>query len=199
MDSEMKLLRLLFAICVGFCSLNATLLGASNTVLFETTLGNMSFELLPIVAPKTVNHFKDLVQKGFYDGTAFHRVLKGFVAYGCDPLSKDSAVESKWGTGGPGYVIDAELSDQAHEFGVISMSHDGNPNRAGSRFLVCLGTRPVLNRRYTVFGKLVSGAEVLKKIGNVPVKAIASGERSRPTKRVEVKSIRLVADGASAK
>ena len=195
----MKLLRLLFGICVGCFSLSTTLSAASNTVLFETTLGNMSFELLPSVAPKTVSHFKNLVQKRFYDRTAFHRVLKGFVVYGGDPLSKDPAVESKWGTGGPGYAIDAELSDQAHEFGVISMSHDGNPNQAGSRFLICLGTRPVLNGRYTVFVKLISGADVLKKIGNVPVKAISSGERSRPTRRVEVKSIRLVADGASGK
>lgn len=195
----MKLRRLFIGIFLGFSFVGATLSAASTTVLFETSLGNMRFELLPGVAPKTVSHFQKLVQNGFYDHTAFHRVLKGFVVYGGDPLSKDPAAESKWGTGGPGYVIDAELSDQAHEFGVISMSHDGNPNRAGSRFLICLGTRSVLDRRYTVFGKLISGADVLKKIGNVPVKAVASGERSRPTKRVEVKSITLIGDGASAK
>lgn len=195
----MKLLRLFFGLCVVFFSSGAPLYAASNTVLFETTLGNMSFELLPNVAPKTVANFKKLAQEGFYDGTAFHRVLKGFVVYGGDPLSKDPTAESRWGKGGPGYVVDAELSDQKHEFGVISMSHDGNPNRAGSRFFICLGTRPVLNRRYTVFGRLVAGADVLKKIGSVPVKAVASGERSRPTKRIEVKSIRVAADGVKAK
>lgn len=173
----------------GLCfALNST---AAETITMKTSLGSMSFELWSQTAPKTVMNFKKLVEKGFYDGTAFHRVIRGFVIYGGDPLTKDSTLESKWGTGGPGYVIEGELGDQKHDFGVISMAHDGNPNQAGSRFLICLAPSPVLNGRYTAFGKLVGGADVLKKIGNVPVKALRSGERSRPTKRVEVISMEL--------
>ena len=163
---------------------------AAETITMETSLGSMSFELWSTAAPKTVMNFKKLVEKGFYDGTAFHRVIRGFVVYGGDPLTKDSAMEAKWGTGGPGYVIEGELGEQKHDFGVISMAHDGNPNQAGSRFLICLAPSPVLNGRYTAFGKLIAGAEVLKKIGSVPVKALPSGERSRPSKRVEVISVK---------
>lgn len=192
MVSEMKLRRNLIGLLVVIPSLLAVVAVRAETVIMETSLGKLSIELLPEVAPKTVAHFKQLVQKGFYDGTAFHRVIKGFVVYGGDPLSKDPKKASEWGTGGPGYFVEAELSDQKHEFGTLSMSHDGNPNRAGSRFLICLGTRPVLNGRYTVFGKLKEGAAVLRKIGSVPVKAVASGERSRPTARVELRSVKVV-------
>ena len=168
------------------------LLSAGAMVTLETNLGAMRFELWPEVAPKTVANFVKLAESGFYDGTAFHRVIRGRVVYGGDPLSKDSDQASNLGNGGPGYSIQAELNERKHEFGVLSMDHSGNPNSAGSRFLICLAPSPNLNRRYTAFGKLVSGSEVLRKIGKVPVKAIASGERSRPTRRVAVESIRSV-------
>ena len=144
------------------------LLSAGVMVTLETNLGVMRFELWPEVAPKTVANFVKLAGEGFYDGTAFHRVIKGRVVYGGDPLSKDSGQAPNWGTGGPGYSIEAELNERKHEFGVLSMDHNGNPNSAGSRFLICLAPSPNLNRRYTAFGKLVSGAEVLKRSGRFP-------------------------------
>lgn len=164
---------------------------AGERCTIETSLGTMTFELWADVAPKTVANFKKLASESFFDGTAFHRVIRGRVIYGGDPLSKDSQQEAKWGTGGPGYTIEGELNDRKHDFGVISMAHDGNANEAGSRFLICLAPSPYLNKRYTAFGRLISGDDVLRKIGNVPVKAVASGERSRPTKRVEVKQLRV--------
>lgn len=171
--------------------LSISVQGIAETVLVETSQGTMTFELWSAVTPKTVANFKKLVAEKFYDGTAIHRVIRGSLIYGGDPLTKDPAKESDWGTGGPGYYVESEISGQKHEFGVISMAHDGNPNQAGSRFLICLAPNPVLNRRYTAFGKLVDGADVLQKIGQVPVRALPSGERSRPTERVEVKKMTL--------
>ena len=188
----MRATRVYLGMCILLGCLTMSGRGAADTVLVETSLGTMTFELWASVAPKTVANFKKLVAKQFYDKTAIHRVIRGSVIYGGDPLTKDPARESDWGTGGPGYFVASEIGGQKHEFGVISMDHDGSPNRAGSRFLISLAPNPVLNKRYTAFGKLVAGAEVLKKIGSVPVKALPSGERSRPTKRVEVIRIALV-------
>ena len=164
---------------------------AGERVTMETSLGSLSFELWSDAAPKTVANFKKLAASGFYDGTAFHRVIRGTVVHGGDPLSKDSSQVERWGTGGPGYQVGAEINGRPHDFGVLSMAHDGNPNQAGSRFMICLGRQAAFDQRFTAFGKLVAGRSVLKAIEKVPVKAIASGERSLPIKRVVVKSVRV--------
>ncbi|HSU55090.1 MAG TPA: peptidylprolyl isomerase [Candidatus Dormibacteraeota bacterium] len=162
-----------------------------ETAVIKTSAGEMRVELWPDVAPKTVENFKTLAQKGFYDGTAFHRIVKGFMIQGGDPLTKDPKMEADWGTGGPGYKIKAEFNDRSHERGVISMARSQQPDSAGSQFFICLEDAKFLDRNYTAFGQLVSGDEVLGKIGETPVASSNSGEKSKPLTRVAVESIRI--------
>ncbi|MCS7063127.1 MAG: peptidylprolyl isomerase [Methylacidiphilales bacterium] len=158
----------------------------------ETDFGVMKIELWPEVAPKTVSNFIKLSQEGFYDGTAFHRIISGFMIQGGDPLTKDPANFARYGTGGPGYTIPAEFNDRPHVRGVISMARSSDPNSAGSQFFICHGDAPFLDRQYTAFGRLIEGDEVLDKIAAVPVNISPSGERSQPTQRVEVRKIRIL-------
>src|SRR5919108_803869 len=108
-----------------------------EVAVIKTTEGEMVIEFWSDVAPKTVENFKKLARQGFYDGTAFHRIIKGFMIQGGDPLTRDAANESLWGTGGPGYTINAEFNDRPHVRGVISMARSANPNSAGSQFFIC--------------------------------------------------------------
>ncbi|MGO8675185.1 MAG: peptidylprolyl isomerase [Limisphaerales bacterium] len=157
----------------------------------KTSSGEMVIELWPDVAPKTVENFKNLAKEGFYDGTAFHRIVKGFMIQGGDPLTKDPARESDWGTGGPGRTIKAEFNDRSHQRGVISMARSQHPDSAGSQFFICLGDASFLDRKYTAFGQLTQGDDVLERIGGSPVTMNNSGERSKPVALVRVESIRL--------
>lgn len=163
----------------------------SNRVLIETTLGNITLDLWPDVAPKTVENFQKLASEGFYDGTCFHRIIKGFMVQGGDPNTKNPANEHMFGTGGPGYKIKAEFNDKPHVRGVISMARSQDPDSAGSQFFICHGDAPFLNRQYTAFGQLVEGDDVLEQIATSPTTNSPSGEpNSKPTTRIEVKSIR---------
>jgi len=164
---------------------------SNEVAVIKTTAGEMVLEFWPDVAPKTVENFKTLANKGFYDGTAFHRIVKGFMIQGGDPLTKNPAMEDDWGTGDPGYKIKAEFNERSHQRGVISMARSQNPDSAGSQFFICLGDAKFLDRQYTAFGKLISGDDVLGKIGDTPVKASNSGEKSKPLTRVGVESIRV--------
>jgi len=165
----------------------------SEQAIIKTAHGEMTVEFWPDVAPKTVENFKKLARDGFYDGTAFHRIVKGFMIQGGDPLTKDASQESRWGTGGPGHRVQAEFNERSHVRGVISMARSQDPDSAGSQFFICLADAKFLDRNYTAFGKLVSGDEVLEKLGNTPTTAGGGGEKSRPTSRVGVESIRIVA------
>jgi len=165
----------------------------SEQAIIKTAHGEMTVEFWPDVAPKTVENFKKLARDGFYDGTAFHRIVKGFMIQGGDPLTKDASQESRWGTGGPGHRVKAEFNERSHVRGVISMARSQDPDSAGSQFFICLADAKFLDRNYTAFGKLVSGDEVLEKLGNTPTTAGGGGEKSRPTSRVGVESIRIVA------
>lgn len=164
----------------------------SELAQITTTEGEMIVEFWPDVAPKTVENFKTLAQKGFYDGTCFHRIIKGFMIQGGDPLTKDAARENHWGTGGPGYQIKAEFNDRSHQRGVISMARSANPDSAGSQFFICDGDASFLDRQYTAFGQLVKGEEVLAKIAGTPVGSSGSGEQSKPQKRIGVLSIKII-------
>ncbi|MGI8966226.1 MAG: peptidylprolyl isomerase [Limisphaerales bacterium] len=141
----------------------------------------------PDVAPKTVENFKALAKKGFYDGTAFHRVIRGFMIQGGDPLTKDPALEKRWGTGDPGYKIDAEFNDRSHQRGVLSMARSDDPNSAGSQFFICHGDAGQLDHQYTAFGKLIKGDDVLEKIATT-----STHPPDRPDKRIDVESIKIV-------
>jgi peptidyl-prolyl cis-trans isomerase B (cyclophilin B) len=159
----------------------------NEVAVITTTEGEMVIEFWPEVAPKTVENFKTLANKGFYDGTCFHRVIKGFMIQGGDPLTKDPAMEASWGTGDPGYKIKAEFSDRHHDRGVISMARSRDPDSAGSQFFICHGSPHFLDRQYTAFGKLIKGDDVLEKIATTP-----THPQDRPDKRMGVVSIKIV-------
>jgi len=160
---------------------------ASEVAIINTTEGTMVVEFWPEVAPNTVANFKKLANQGFYDGTCFHRVIKGFMIQGGDPLTKDPGKEDQWGTGGPGYSIKAEFNDRSHTRGVISMARSQDPDSAGSQFFICHGNPTFLDHQYTAFGKLIKGDDVLEKIATTP-----THPPDRPDKRIGVISIKIV-------
>lgn len=166
--------------------------GSDEVAVIETSKGKLVVEFWPDVAPKTVANFKKLAEEGFYDGTAFHRIISGFMAQGGDPLTKDPTQEARWGTGDPGYKIDAEFNDHKHVRGVLSMARSQDPNSAGSQFFLMLGTATHLDGQYTGFGQVMEGDETLTKIAATPVTTSSSGEPSKPTERVEIKSVKIV-------
>ena len=125
----------------------------------------MKLELYPEIAPKTVENFVSLVQKNFYDGLIFHRVINGFMIQGGDPEGT--------GMGGPGYSIPGEFSQNGfennlkHTEGVISMARSANPDSAGSQFFIMHKNSPHLDGAYAAFGKIIEGMEVVNKIATV--------------------------------
>ncbi|PHX94802.1 MAG: peptidylprolyl isomerase [Pedosphaera sp.] len=165
---------------------------ANEVALINTCHGQMVVEFWSDVAPGHVENFKKLARKGFYDGTAFHRVVKGFMIQGGDPLTKDVANEARWGTGDPGYKIKAEFNDRPHVRGVLSAARSQDPNSAGCQFFVCLGDAKFLDRQYTAFGKVIAGDDVLEAIGSVETKNAGGGEKSRPTRRMSVETVQIV-------
>jgi peptidyl-prolyl cis-trans isomerase B (cyclophilin B) len=159
----------------------------NEVAVIKTVAGDMVIEFWPDVAPKTVENFKTLAKKGFYDGTAFHRIIKGFMVQGGDPLTKDDTKQNRWGTGDPGYKIKAEFNERSHKRGVISMARSQDPDSAGSQFFICHGDPSFLDRQYTAFGKLIQGDDVLEKLATTKV-----GSQDRPDKRQGVESIKIV-------
>ena len=168
-------------------------MNASNEVaVIKTSEGEMVVEFWKDAAPNTIENFKKLARSGFYDGTTFHRIVKGFMIQGGDPNTKDPTKESRYGEGGPGYKIKAEFNDHGHDRGVLSMARDPNPDSAGSQFFICLAGVHRLDHQYTTFGKLIKGDDVLAKIGNTSVGRSSSGEMSKPGKRITIDSIKIV-------
>jgi peptidyl-prolyl cis-trans isomerase B (cyclophilin B) len=164
----------------------------NEVAIIKTAHGEMTIAFWTDVAPKTVENFKALARKGFYDGTAFHRIVKGFMIQGGDPLTKDAAQQSRWGTGDPGYKIKAEFNEKPHVRGVISMARSSDPDSAGSQFFICLADARFLDRQYTAFGQLIKGDDVLGKLGDTPTASGSGGEKSRPLARVGVESVKIV-------
>lgn len=162
-----------------------------QVAVMKTNKGTMVIEFWPDVAPKTVENFKKLASSGFYNGTAFHRIVKGFMIQGGDPLTKDPKNEGRYGTGDPGYKIKAEFNDRKHVRGVLSMARSQDPDSAGSQFFICLDPAPFLDRQYTGFGQLIAGEDVLLKIGDTPT-TMNRGEKSKPTERIEIESVEIM-------
>ncbi len=154
------------------------------TAVIETSMGTFSFKFYPEDAPGTVDNFIKLAKQGFYDGTIFHRVIGGFMMQGGDPTGT--------GTGGPGYTIKAEFNKQKHVAGTVAMARTADPDSAGSQFYVCLGTQPHLDGKYTVFGQVTEGMDVVRSIGSVP-----TGRNDRPIEDIVMKKVTIL-DEASA-
>ena len=152
------------------------------TAVVATSAGALTLEFLPEKAPKHVQNFVELAEKGFYDGTVFHRVIPGFMIQGGCPHGS--------GTGGPGYQIDAEFNDTPHVRGVLSMARSSDPNSAGSQFFICHAEARSLDRQYTAFGRLVAGDETLDAIANAPTQP--GGEGSKPVDPVKIESVKIV-------
>jgi peptidyl-prolyl cis-trans isomerase B (cyclophilin B) len=160
---------------------------AKEVAVVKTSEGTMVLEFYPDVAPNHVENFKKLAKKGFYDGTCFHRVIKGFMIQGGDPNTKDESKKAAWGQGGPGHTVNAEFNSKKHERGILSMARTPDPNSAGSQFFICHGSPSSLDGQYTVFGKLIKGDDVLEKIATTPTEG-----PDRPVKRINVESIKIV-------
>lgn len=154
-------------------------------VMLVTNFGTMTVKFFPTKAPNHARNFVKLAQAGFYDGTKFHRVLKGFMIQGGCPNTKEGA-SGQPGTGDPGYRIAAEFNDVKHVRGILSMARSMDPNSAGCQFFVMHGEAPPLDGKYTAFGQLESGLDTLDKIVEVPVGGSPSGEISAPTEPVHL-------------
>ena len=160
-------------------------------VLLITSAGQMTLRFLPDKAPKTVENFVKLTKDGFYNGTQFHRIIKGFMIQGGCPNTKAGA-QGEPGTGSPGYMLKAEFNDTRHVRGVLSMARSGHPDSAGCQFFICHGTAPHLDNQYTAFAMLDSGFDVLDQIANTRVKPSPSGEPSVPIEPVHLYSAILL-------
>ena len=146
----------------------------------HTNHGPIQIELFDEDAPKTVTNFKQLAEKGFYDGVIFHRVIKDFMIQGGDPTGT--------GSGGPGYQFADEPVKDAYEVGSIAMANSG-PNTNGSQFFICQGPQCTsLPKSYNLFGKVVEGLDVVNKIADVQT---TGPERSQPTQEVKITTIEI--------
>ena len=148
------------------------------TATIDTSEGKIVAQLFPDKAPQTVNSFVFLAKEGFYDGLTFHRVIKNFMIQGGDPEGS--------GRGGPGYKLKAEFNDTKHVPGVLSMARTNDPTSAGSQFFIMHGTAPNLDNKYTAFGKVTEGMDVVDKIANTE-----TGDNDRPVKPVTINSIKI--------
>lgn len=144
----------------------------NSEVVMKTSMGSITLKLYDAEAPKTVENFLKLATSGFYDGVRFHRVIKGFMIQGGDPLSKDNTLESRWGSGGPGYAFADEINPSSalyktgYKRGVLAMANAG-PNTNGSQFFIMHQDYP-LPPNYTIFGEVISGMDVVDKIATSP-------------------------------
>jgi peptidyl-prolyl cis-trans isomerase B (cyclophilin B) len=151
----------------------------------ETDHGVMKLRFFAEKAPLTVRNFCKLALEGYYDGLTFHRIVKDFMIQGGCPNGT--------GTGGPGYTIPAEFNDEPHSRGVLSMARKADPDSAGSQFfIVHAPSVPSLDGKYTAFGKLVDGFEVLDSLASVETTFGPGGERSKPVEPVPIRAVRIL-------
>jgi peptidylprolyl isomerase len=153
------------------------------TATIQTTEGTLTAQLLPGEAPKTVNNFVFLAREGYYNGVPFHRVIKNFMVQTGDPTGT--------GSGGPGYRFADEPIRSDYEPGTLAMANSG-PHTNGSQFFIVHGSGGrKLDKKYTIFGRLTAGMEVLEKIANTPVRASRSGESSQPVETPRIESVSI--------
>ncbi|MEX2052305.1 MAG: peptidylprolyl isomerase [Candidatus Paceibacterota bacterium] len=153
-------------------------------VTLHTNKGDITLELFAERVPNTATNFAKLASEGFYNGVKFHRVIKGFMIQGGDPLTKDDSKMREWGTGGPGYKFaDEIMADNKNEIGTIAMANSG-PDTNGSQFFINTAANNFLDSKHTVFGRVIAGMDVVLAIENTP-----TGEGDRPIDPVIIKSV----------
>ena len=157
--------------------------------IMQTNFGEIKIELFSSDAPKTVENFVKLAEDGFYDGTKFHRVIKGFMIQGGDPLTKDDSLKDRWGTGGPGYAFADEIhSNNRNAADTISMANAG-PDTNGSQFFINTNDNNFLDEKHTVFGKIIAGMDIVRNIEDVAVEG-----PDRPVDNVIIEGINIIGD-----
>jgi cyclophilin family peptidyl-prolyl cis-trans isomerase len=153
------------------------------TATFETSAGNVEVQFFPDDAPKTVNNFVCLGKAGYFDGTPFHRIIKGFVIQGGDPTGQ--------GTGGPGYRFEDEPVKKDYVKGTLAMANAG-PNTNGSQFFIVVDDlRGKLPKNYTIFGEVTGGMDVVDTLANTKVTQSPSGELSKPVDQVTLNKVTI--------
>ena len=163
--------------------------GSASEAVVDTSQGTFVIRLLPELAPAHVKHFVTTAQKAGYDGTTFHRIIPGGIVQGGDPLSKDPAKAAQYGTGGLG-LLKAEFSDRPFTRGVVAaVRRPSSKDSGGSQFFICLTDQAALKGQYTIFAEVVSGMEVVDRIGQTPV----DGDRAK--ERVEIRKVTIQAAG----
>jgi cyclophilin family peptidyl-prolyl cis-trans isomerase len=180
----MKILNLIFIaiLSLSFTNFNFSKNSKSdnNIMKVETNMGTFKIKLYPDEAPLTVVHIKELVAKGFYDGIIFHRIIAGFVIQGGDPTGT--------GTGGSGKSIPDEFKNNLKHSkkGMVAMANSGRPNSQDSQFYITLAPLEFLDGKYTVFGEVTDGMDIITKIGDVP-----TGPNDRPIEDVKMLKVTL--------
>ena len=188
----MKKILIIISLSLLLISLGNQSFAQSDDVLviLHTNLGKIVIEFFPNDAPNHVANFIKLSENGFYDGTIFHRIIPGFMIQGGDPNTKDGD-QSTWGTGGPGYSVNAEFNTIKHNRGIVSMARSTDPNSAGSQFFIVHKDSNFLDEQYTAFGRIVTeeSFETLDKIASVE-----TGDKDIPvnTEQVKITKVELV-------
>ena len=170
------------ALALGLLSCNKS---SGGVATIETDFGQIKIQLDGATAPKHVENFKKLAREGFYDGLLFHRVVPGLLIQGGDPNTRSDNPDT-WGLGAPGQpTIEAEFSQKPFKRGVLGAARKGNDvNSATSQFFICLNDYPDWNGKYTIFGEVIEGIEVVDKIASQPTE-----QRQRPVNKVVMKKV----------
>jgi cyclophilin family peptidyl-prolyl cis-trans isomerase len=158
----------------------------SMTATIQTSMGDITVEFFPNIAPNAVANFTKLAKEGFYNGIKFHRVIKDFMIQAGDPLSKDDSKMAMWGTGGPGYKFADEITPLSkNDLGTLAMANSG-PNTNGSQFYINAKNNNFLDGKYVVFGKVTNGLDVV-----LAIDAVKTGAGDVPVIPVIIKGITL--------
>ncbi len=174
----------------------------NSVAVLQTKLGKIVIKFFPEKAPNHVKNFQSLVKSGFYNGTKFHRVIPGFMIQGGDPNTKKPD-ESMWGQGGhmvngKEVTVKAEFNDLHHARGIVSMARASDPNSASCQFFICVADAAFLDGKYTVFGEVTEGMDVVDKIVGAPTKMGGDGAQSLPLNPVAIDKALLQAAPATA-
>jgi cyclophilin family peptidyl-prolyl cis-trans isomerase len=159
---------------------------SGKQAVVETSAGTFVIDLRPDLAPNHVGYFIKLARSGAYDGTIFHRVVRHGIIQGGDPFSKDPTKTQLYGSGGLG-VLTAEVSAEKYSRGTVAaVLQPGKPDSAGSQFFICVTEQPGLDAKYTIFGRVSNGLDVVQKISETPADA-----NGAPSARVEIRSVTI--------
>lgn len=167
---------------------------SNSLALLKTNYGDIYIELYTQKSPITAGNFKELVEDGFYDNVKFHRVIPNFMIQGGDPLTKNDSLQNRWGTGGPGYTIEDEfIQGLSNTRGTLSMANSG-PQSGGSQFFINTVdnkqldfNKQPLSSKHPVFGKVISGMDVVDEISNV-----ARNQRDVPNRAVVIEEAIII-------